>query len=142
MANEPVSTRQLNIYGQLLPILITTSLRIKHGERLEKLHLSTSIHVSCGSVFTPHYSLCGIVELSPHNLYTPLLIPAIPPSPIASNYPLNEQWAPLALYGKRAPLRRKLRGQHKHAKRKRTVGNAKRRTRSLCLSPRALANWF
>jgi len=26
-----------------------------------------------------------------------------PASPIASNYPLNEQWAPLAVYGKRAP---------------------------------------
>ena len=40
----------------------------------------------------------------------------MPASPIASNYPLNEQWAPLAVYGIRAPLRRKLRGQHKHAK--------------------------
>ena len=36
--------------------------------------------------------------------------PAMPASPIASHYPLNEQWAPLAVYGKRAPLRRKLRG--------------------------------
>jgi len=40
----------------------------------------------------------------------------MPASPIASNYPLNEQWAPFAVYGTRAPLRRKLRGQHKHAK--------------------------
>ena len=32
----------------------------------------------------------------------------MPASPTANNYPLNEQWAPLALYGKRAPLRRKL----------------------------------
>ena len=39
--------------------------------------------------------------------------PAMPASPIASNYTRNEQWAPLAVYGKRAPLRRKLRGQHK-----------------------------
>ena len=37
----------------------------------------------------------------------------MPASPIASNYPLNKQWAPLAVYGKRAPLRRKLWGQHK-----------------------------
>jgi len=44
----------------------------------------------------------------------------MPASPTASNYPLNEQWAPLAVYGKRAPLRRKPRGQHKHAR------NAKR----------------
>ena len=36
-------------------------------------------------------------------------------SPIASNYPFSEQWAPLAVYGKRAPLRRKLLGQHKYA---------------------------
>ena len=35
----------------------------------------------------------------------------MPASPIASNFPLNEQLAPLAVYGKRAPLRRKLRGQ-------------------------------
>ena len=35
----------------------------------------------------------------------------MPASPIASKYPLNEQWAPLAVYGKRVPLRRKLRGQ-------------------------------
>ena len=39
--------------------------------------------------------------------------PAMPASPIAGNYPLNKQWAPLAVYGKRAPIRRKLRGQHK-----------------------------
>jgi len=39
--------------------------------------------------------------------------PAIAASPIASNYTRNEQWAPLAVYGKRARLRRKLRGQHK-----------------------------
>jgi len=55
---------------------------------------------------------------------------AIPASPIASNYPLNEQWAPLAVYGKRAPLGSKLRGQHKLTRnaqlRKRTVGNGKR----------------
>ena len=37
----------------------------------------------------------------------------MPASPIASNYTRNEQWAPLAVYGKRAPLRRKLQGQHK-----------------------------
>ena len=37
----------------------------------------------------------------------------MPASPIASDYPLDERWAPLAVYGKRAPLRRKLRGQHK-----------------------------
>jgi len=37
----------------------------------------------------------------------------MPASPIASNYPLNEQWAPLAVYGKGALLRSKLRGQHK-----------------------------
>ena len=40
----------------------------------------------------------------------------MPALPIASNYPLNGQWAPLALYGKRAPVRRKLPGQHKHAR--------------------------
>ena len=47
-------------------------------------------------------------------------------SPIASNYPLNEQWAPLAVYGKRAPLRRKLRGQHKHAKQKAMKANSRK----------------
>ena len=41
--------------------------------------------------------------------------PAMPASPIARNYPNNEQWAPLVVYGKRAPLRTKLRGRHKHA---------------------------
>ena len=49
--------------------------------------------------------------------------PAMPASPIASNYPLNEQWAPLALYGKRAPLRRKRRGQHKHARKAKRYEN-------------------
>jgi len=44
-------------------------------------------------------------------------------------------------------LRRKLRGHHKLTRKaetleKRTVGNAKRRTRGLSLSPRALSNWF
>ena len=33
-----------------------------------------------------------------------LQIPVMSASPIASNYPLNEEWAPLAVYGKRAPL--------------------------------------
>jgi len=37
--------------------------------------------------------------------------PAMPASLIASNYPLIEQWAPLVVFGKRAPLWRKLRGQ-------------------------------
>ena len=53
----------------------------------------------------------------------------MPASPIASKYPLNEQWAPLVVYGKRASLRRKLRGQHKHAKRNAMkVNNRKRQT--------------
>ena len=43
--------------------------------------------------------------------------PAMPSSPIASD-PHNEQWAHhWQCNGKRAPLRRKLRGQHKHAMR-------------------------
>ena len=50
----------------------------------------------------------------------------MPASPIASNYPLNEQWAPLAVYGKRVPLRRKLRGQHKHAKRNAMKTNSRK----------------
>ena len=37
----------------------------------------------------------------------------MPASPIASNYLLNERWAPLEVYGTRAPLRRKLDGQRK-----------------------------
>ena len=45
----------------------------------------------------------------------------MPASPIASNYPRNEQWAPLAVYGKRAPLRRKLRSQHKLANKQRPL---------------------
>jgi len=49
--------------------------------------------------------------------------PAMPASPIASNYPLTEQWAPLALYGKRTPLRRKLRGQRKHARKAKRYEN-------------------
>ena len=32
-------------------------------------------------------------------LTTYLLTLAMPASPITSNYPLNEQWAPLAVYG-------------------------------------------
>ena len=36
-------------------------------------------------------------------------------------YPLNEQWAPLAVYGKRAPLQRKLRGQHKLTRKAETL---------------------
>jgi len=51
------------------------------------------------------------------------LSPAIPGSPIARDYPLNERWASLALYGKRAPLRRKLRGQHKHARKAKLYEN-------------------
>ena len=47
----------------------------------------------------------------------------MPASSIASNYPLNEQWAPLAQYGKRVPLRRKLRGQHKHARKAKRYKN-------------------
>ena len=47
----------------------------------------------------------------------------MPASPIAGNYPLNEQWAPLALYGKKAPLQRKLRGQHKHARKPKRYEN-------------------
>jgi len=66
----------------------------------------------------------------------------IPASPIASNYPLNEQWAPLALYGKKAPLRRKLRGQHKLTRKAKSYENGQSKMRGLCLSPRALANWF
>ena len=49
--------------------------------------------------------------------------PAMPASPNASNYPLDEQWAPLAVYGKKAPLRRKLRGQHKHARKEKHYEN-------------------
>jgi len=37
-------------------------------------------------------------------------------SPIASNYPLNEQWAPLAVNSTKAPLRRKQRDQPKLAR--------------------------
>jgi len=37
-----------------------------------------------------------------------IYLPAMLASPIARNYPRNEQWAPSAVYGKRAPLRRKL----------------------------------
>jgi len=40
----------------------------------------------------------------------------MPASPIASNYPLNERWAPLAVNGTRAPLQRKLRDQPKLAR--------------------------
>jgi len=45
-----------------------------------------------------------------------LLWPAMPASPIASNYPLIEWWAPLAVNGTRAPLQRKLRDQPKLAR--------------------------
>ena len=67
----------------------------------------------------------------------------MPASPIASNYLLNEWWAPLEVYGTRAPLRRKLRGQHKQivtAKRlkKGTVQNARWRLHDLSLSLWAL----
>ena len=47
----------------------------------------------------------------------------MPASPIASNYPLNKQWAPFVLYGKSAPLRRKLRGQHKHERKAKRYEN-------------------
>jgi len=60
----------------------------------------------------------GVIRISSHHtIYTKTdvsyITPAMPASPIASNYPLNEQWAPLAVYDKRAPLQRKLWGQHK-----------------------------
>ena len=51
----------------------------------------------------------------------------MPASPTASNYPLNKQWAPLALYGKRAPLRRKLRSStNMHAKRNAMKTNSRK----------------
>jgi len=50
-------------------------------------------------------------------------LPAMPAPPIASNYALNEQWAPLVVHGKRAPLRRKLPGQHKHARKAKRYEN-------------------
>jgi len=50
----------------------------------------------------------------------------MPASPIARNYPLNEQRAPLAVYGKRASLRRKLWGQHKHAERNAMKTNSRK----------------
>jgi len=38
--------------------------------------------------------------------------------PIQSNYPFTEQWVPLAVYGLRAPFRRKLRAStNKHSER-------------------------
>ena len=54
-----------------------------------------------------------------------------PASPFASNYLLNEQWAPLQVYDTRAPLRRKLRSQHKQ------IVTAKRLENPKC--PTALA---
>jgi len=33
--------------------------------------------------------------------FKPYVQPAMPASPIPSNYPFNEQWAPLAVYGYR-----------------------------------------
>ena len=44
---------------------------------------------------------------------------------LTSNYPINEQWVSLAVYGKIAPLRRKLRGQHKHARKAKRYENEK-----------------
>jgi len=64
-------------------------------------NLEVSLHISC----------ILDCDLGYHDLR--FVQPAMPASPIASNYPLNEQWAPLAVYGKRAPLQRKLWGQHK-----------------------------
>jgi len=52
----------------------------------------------------------------------------MPASPTAINYILNEQWAPLAVYGKRAPLRRKLRGQHKYARKAKCYENEQSET--------------
>ena len=69
------------------------------------------------------YPLPIVIGGYPH---PPLIIPAMPATPIASNYSLNEQWAPLAVYGKRAPFRRKLRGQHKHAKRNAMKANSRK----------------
>jgi len=64
--------------------------------------------------------------------------PAMPASPIASNYTRNEQWAPLAVYGKRAPLRRKLRGQQKLTRRApKTTRKATRWTRTSWLPVKA-----
>ena len=78
-------------------------------------------------------------------LFEETSLPPMPASPIASNYPLNEQWAPLAVYGKRAALRRKLRGQHKHAKRNAMKTNSRKcqtaHSRPL-LEPAGFANWF
>ena len=47
----------------------------------------------------------------------------MPESPNTSNYPLNDQWAPLAVYGKSAPIRRELWGQHKHARKAKPYEN-------------------
>ena len=117
---------------------------------MSHVHTLWAILLSQNALSSPSYSIilqCPVHRAIPlftavYPLSYPSIPPAMPASLIASNYPLNEQGA---VYGKRAPLRRKLRGQHKHAKRnamKTTVGNAKRGTRGLCLSPQALADWF
>ena len=49
--------------------------------------------------------------------------PVMPALPIASNYLLNEQWVPLAVYGMRALLQRKLCGQHKQIVTAKWLGN-------------------
>jgi len=66
------------------------------------------------------------------------LLPAMPASPIPSNYTRNEQWVPWAVYGKRGPLRRKLRGKHKLTRRApKTTRKATRWTRTSWLPVKA-----
>jgi len=65
-----------------------------------------------GSVISGADSMLGNYALCSWPISGPKLhlhhLSATPASPIASNYPVNEQWAPLAVNGTRAPLRGKL----------------------------------
>jgi len=69
-----------------------------------------------------------------------IILPAMPASPIASNYPSTNSGHHWQCMAREHPFE----GNYGASQTlwKRTVGNAKRRKRGLCFSPRALANWI
>ena len=77
-------------------------------------------------------------------LYLPYMTPA---SPIASNYPLNEQWAPLALYMAREhPVEGNYWTNTNMRTKRNTMNTNSRKCQTVyarpLLEPAALGNWF
>jgi len=100
------------VNAPIVPLPNVLSFLTRPAQTIGPLKTSSVTHVNDPCRFRKSISGCGsqmpdkiVISINPYE-------PAMPASPIASNYTRNEQWAPLAMYGKRAPLRRKLRGQH------------------------------